>query len=801
MAIGLTEEHEALGAAVRGWAERHVTGDVVRAALDAATHGRREAAPLHSALAEQGLLGLHVPEDLGGQGGGLLDLAVAVEELGRSATPGCYLPTVLASAVLLAADSDGAGGAAKELLPGLADGSLTGAVFAGRAAARAPDTGHPGGSARPASGSYLGPDAGLTGTHGDAGLVISGTAGPVLGAAAADVIILPVATGSGEEWVAVDAADLAVTELPSMDPSRPVASVEAREVTVPGSRALTGLNGTDVLDLASVLFGAEAAGVAAWCVDAAAGYAKVREQFGRPIGQFQAVKHKCARMLVALEQARAVVWDAARALDEAAGGTGTGTGTGTEAGTEAEAGASAAEARLASAFAAVLAPDAAVSCAQDCIQVHGGIGYTWEHDAHIYYRRALTLRALTGSPERWAAHVATLALAGARREPGIDLPAEAGPLRERVQREVAEIAALPPEGQHRRLAERGLVMPHLPEPWGRDADPLEQVLIQQELRAAGVRPPVLSIGAWVVPSLVAYGTREQQDRFLPDALAGETVWCQLFSEPGAGSDLASLRMRAERADGGWKLTGQKIWTSLAHRAKWGICLARTDPDKPKHDGISYFLVDMSAPGIDVRPLTEMTGEKLFNEVFFDGVFVPDDCVLGEVNAGWKVARNTLANERVSLSSGGTAGLSTKELLDTAASTAASTAAASPDGDAAAGDGLDAAQREHIGRLLCEGQSIGMLALRVTLRQLRGSDPGAASSVRKLLGMEHAQHIAEACWSLLGARGATGGGATGGPEGWWGRMVLATRAMTIYGGTTEVQLNIIGERMLGLPRDP
>jgi 3-oxochol-4-en-24-oyl-CoA dehydrogenase len=797
MAIGLTEEHEALGAAVRGWAERHVTGDVVRAALDAATHGRQEAAPLHSALAEQGLLGLHVPEDLGGQGGGLLDLAVAVEELGRSATPGGYLPTVLASAVLLAADSDGAGGAAKELLPGLADGTLTGAVFAGRAAARAPDAGHPRGHpgavvgpASPAAGPAS-PAVGLTGSHGDAGLVISGTAGPVLGAAAADVIILPVATGSGEEWVAVDAADLAVTELPSMDPSRPVASVEAREVSVPGSRALTGLNGADVLDLASVLFGAEAAGVAAWCVDAAAGYAKVREQFGRAIGQFQAVKHKCARMLVALEQARAVVWDAARALDEAIRGTGT------------ETGGSVAEARLASAFAAVLAPDAAVSCAQDCIQVHGGIGYTWEHDAHIYYRRALTLRALTGSPERWAAHVATLALGGTRREPGIDLPAEAGPLRERVQREVAEIAALPAEGQHRRLAERGLVMPHLPEPWGRDADPLEQVLIQQELRAAGVRPPVLSIGAWVVPSLVAYGTREQQDRFLPDALAGETVWCQLFSEPGAGSDLASLRMRAERADGGWKLTGQKIWTSLAHRAQWGICLARTDPDKPKHDGISYFLVDMSAPGIDVRPLTEMTGEKLFNEVFFDGVFVPDDCVLGEVNAGWKVARNTLANERVSLSSGGTAGLSTKELLDAAASaeaSEASAAAASPDGDATAA-GLDAAQREHLGRLLCEGQSIGMLALRVTLRQLRGSDPGAASSVRKLLGMEHAQHIAEACWSLLGARGAVGGGATGGPEGWWGRMVLATRAMTIYGGTTEVQLNIIGERMLGLPRDP
>jgi len=314
------------------------------------------------------------------------------------------------------------------------------------------------------------------------------------------------------------------------------------------------------------------------------------------------------------------------------------------------------------------------------------------------------------------------------------------------------------------------------------------VLIQQEMRAAGVRPPVLSIGAWVIPSLVAYGTREQQDRFLPATLRGETLWCQLFSEPGAGSDLASLRMRAERADGGWKLTGQKIWTSLAHRAEWAICLARTDPDRPKHEGITYFIVDMSSPGIDVRPLTEMTGEKLFNEVFFDGVFVPDDCVLGEVNAGWKVARNTLSNERVSLSSGGTAGLGVKELLEAAE-------------NASAGGALDAAQLEQIGRLCCEDQSIALLALRVTLRQLTGSEPGAASSVRKLLGMEHAQNISKACWSLLGARGAAGGGASAGPEGWWGRMVLATRAMTIYGGTTEVQLNIIGERILGLPRDP
>jgi 3-oxochol-4-en-24-oyl-CoA dehydrogenase len=777
MAIGLTEEHEALHESVRGWAERHVTSDVVRTALGA--QAETGLPPYWQALAGQGLLGLHIPEVHGGQGAGMVELAVALEELGARAAPGPFLPTVLASAVLLAS---GAIKARDELLPGLADGSKVGAVFAGRAAGVA-------GSAAPASG--------LTARRADGGLVISGAAEPVLGATVADIVVLPVATDAGEEWVAVDSAELAITELPSMDPVRRVARVEAHDLTVAPDRVLDGLSGSDVLDLTALLFGAEAAGIADWCVTSAAAYAKVREQFGRPIGQFQGIKHVCARMLVALEQARAVVWDAARAFDEArAGGAPAGDGPASDAagagrgsgghGSSDAAGdgtGSAGGVRLAAAVAALIAPDAAVKCAQECIQVHGGIGYTWEHDAHIYYRRALTLRALTGSPARWADHVATLALQGAKRDLDVDLPADAEPLRESIAAEIAGIAALPPAEQVRKLAADGLVVPHLQKPWGRSAGPLEQILIQQELRAAGVRPPSLVIGAWVVPSLASYGSQEQQQRFLPATLRGEIAWCQLFSEPGSGSDLASLQMRAVRADGGWKLTGQKTWTSLADQAEWAICLARTDPAS-KHEGITYFLVDMKSAGIDVRPLTEMTGEDLFNEVFFDDVFVPDDMVVGEVNEGWKIARNTLGNERVSLSASATAGITVKELLD-----------AARDADP------DAAARERIGRLAGEGQSLALLALRVTLSQLSGTEPGAAASVRKLLAMEHAQHIAEACWSLLGSRGAITGALTSGPAGYWSRMILATRAMTIYGGTSQVQLNIIGERMLGLPRDP
>jgi alkylation response protein AidB-like acyl-CoA dehydrogenase len=356
-----------------------------------------------------------------------------------------------------------------------------------------------------------------------------------------------------------------------------------------------------------------------------------------------------------------------------------------------------------------------------------------------------------------------------------------------IRAEIARIAGLEGREQKRALAGDGLVMPHLPRPWGRAASPLEQVLIHQELRAARVRLPQMIIGAWVVPSIVAYGTPGQQERFLPPTLAGEMIWCQLFSEPGAGSDLASLQMKAERVEGGWRLNGQKIWTSVAHVAEWGICIARTDTTKPKHDGITYFIVDMKAPGVTVRPLIEMTGENLFNEVFMDDVFVPDELVVGEIDEGWRVARNTLSNERVSLSSGaGGTGSSVPDLLGLAGRLARD---------------LTPAERLDLAAVICEGHSINALSIRVTLKQLAGAEPGADASVRKLLSTSHAQHVAECAVTLMGPAATLAADMKLGDPGYWNRAVLATRAMTIYGGTTEVQLNIIAERLLNLPRDP
>ncbi len=764
MALALTGEHQALAATVRGWAERHCPREVIRTAAESAdSGGAHYRGSLGPSLAGQDLFGLHLPSDHGGQGYGLPELAVALEELGRALVPGAFLPTVLASAVITAAGAPG------KLLAGLADGSRAAAVALAE---------------------------GLTGrADGRGGLVIDGACGPVLGGSRADALILPVQTDAGEVWAVADAAAVDVTELGSLDLTRPVARVSASSVVVPGQRLLAGLDRTAVTSLAATLFGAEACGIADWAVRTAAAYAKTRRQFGRPIGQFQAVKHRCARMLTAAEQAAAAVWDAARAHSQA--------------------GATAAGRELAATVAGVIALDAAVSCAHDLIQVLGGVGYTWEHDAHLYYRRALSLRALLGPSAAGAERAAALALGGARRRLSVELAAEGQEVRDRIRAELTALAAGDPASYPERLALGGWVMPHLPHPWGRAAGPLEQVVIAEELQAAGLRPANLAIGAWVVPALVQHGTREQRERFIPPTLRGELSWCQLFSEPGAGSDLAGLSTRAEPVPGGWRITGQKIWTSLARQAQWAICIARTDPAAARHDGISYFLVDMSAPGIEVRPLREMTGDEIFNEVFLDGVFVPDECVAGGVNNGWRVARTTLANERVALSATWGYGSGVAELLEFAAARPA-----------------DLCQ---LGRFVCEGHALDLLGLRVTLKQLSGTEPGATASVRKLLGMQHAQRVAGFCWAALGPDGAIGAAPPGagqpgparrsaarpgagqpgslsrdggepdisGPAAgaYWSRQVLFTRALTIGGGTTDIQLNIIAERLLGLPRDP
>jgi alkylation response protein AidB-like acyl-CoA dehydrogenase len=303
-----------------------------------------------------------------------------------------------------------------------------------------------------------------------------------------------------------------------------------------------------------------------------------------------------------------------------------------------------------------------------------------------------------------------------------------------------------------------------------------QVVIDDELSRAGVARPDIVIAGWALPPILEAGTAEQQERFVRPSLLGEIVWCQLFSEPGAGSDLASLRTKAEKVDGGWKLSGQKVWNSVAERADFGICLARTDPDAPKHKGISYFLVDMKAAGIEVRPLREITGEALFNEVFLDDVFVPDDCLVGEVNDGWKLARTTLANERVAMAT---------SRLSKSTERAVSLAA----------EGLSAVDNMRVGRSVALSSVCSLLAVRTSLRSLSGQGPGAESSVAKLLGVKNRQDGAELVVELQGA--ALVNPTPELQKDVW--EMLNTRCLSIAGGTTQILRNVAGERILGLPR--
>jgi alkylation response protein AidB-like acyl-CoA dehydrogenase len=732
MPIAINPEHQDLADSVRSLVARVAPSEVLHAALETPIDNPP---PYWRAAADQGLQGVHLAESVGGQGFGVLELAVVLAEFGYGAVPGPFVPSAIASALISAHDPNA------KVLADLASGAAIAAYAL---------------------------DAGLTATRHDDSLVIRGEVRAVPAAAEASLLVLPVAIDSGEEWVVLRADQLEIEPVASVDPLRPIAHVRANAIEVADDVALSNLSVVTAKALIATLLSAEAIGVARWATDTASDYAKIREQFGRPIGQFQAVKHKCAEMIADTERATAAVWDAARAVDEAR-----------ENNWDTEASA----VEFAAAVAATLAPAAAQRCTQDCIQVHGGIGFTWEHDTNIYYRRALVLAAGFGRRSEYPQRVVDTATTTGMRALDIDLDPDTEKLRDEIREEVAALKGMAREERNTAIAEGGWVLPYLPTPWGRDAGPVEQIIIAQEFTSGRVRRPPIGIAAWIVPSIVAFGTDEQKQRFLPPTFRGEMIWCQLFSEPGAGSDLAGLTTKATKVDGGWRITGQKIWTTAAQFSQWGALLARTDPSAPKHNGISYFLLDMKSEGVEVKPLRELTGGAMFNTVFIDDVFVPDELVLGEVNRGWEVSRNTLTAERVSIGNSEAPFLASLDQFVEFV-----------------GDGqFDQIGQNRAGQLIAEGHAAKLLNMRSTLLTLAGGDAMPSAAISKLLSMRTGQGYAEFGLSSFGSDGAIGD-----PEqlpGKWAEYVLASRATTIYGGTSEVQLNIIAERLLGLPRDP
>ncbi len=582
-----------------------------------------------------------------------------------------------------------------------------------------------------------------------------GDAGIVLGAGLAELLLIAV----GDDVLVLDRGRAGVSvEVPdNLDPTRRSGRVRLQNVSVSADDILSGAK-ESALARARTLLAAEAVGGASDCVDAAVGYAKVREQFGRTIATFQAIKHHCANMLVSAESAIAAVWDASRAASE-----------------------DEAQFRLIAAVAAALTFPAYARNAELNIQVHGGIGFTWEHDAHLHLRRALVTAGLFGG-DAPARDVFERTAAGATRENSLDLPPEAEELRTRIHAEVAEIAALDGRAQLDKLIETGYIMPHWPKPWGLAADAVEQLVIEEEVRATAIKRPDYSITGWVILTLVQHGTPWQIERFVEKALQQEEIWCQLFSEPEAGSDAASVKTRATRVDGGWKINGQKVWTSGAQYCARGLATVRTDTDVPKHAGITTVIVDMKAPEVEVRPLRQITGGSEFNEVFFNDLFVPDEDVVGAPNSGWTVARATLGNERVTIGGSGSfyEGLAAKLVQ-----------LAQQESDRLAGAEI------RLGYYLAEDHALRLLNLRRAARSVEGAGPGPEGNVTKLKLAEHMIEGAAISAALLGPEVAL----TDGVGAVAGRMIMGSRGMAIAGGTSEVTRNQIAERILGMPRDP
>jgi alkylation response protein AidB-like acyl-CoA dehydrogenase len=365
---------------------------------------------------------------------------------------------------------------------------------------------------------------------------------------------------------------------------------------------------------------------------------------------------------------------------------------------------------------------------------------------------------------------------GVRRRQSVELPEGAEQYRQAALDFRAELEASDADDRHRLWARSGYLQPHWPAPYGRAANSVEQLIIEDAL--GGLDKPSLGLGEWVVPTLLQHGSTEQVDRLIWPSLEGELRWCQLFSEPGAGSDAAAVATKARRVDDGWVVSGQKVWTSDAMICQRGLATVRTDPNVRKHKGITAMIIDLADPAVQIRPLTEITGETLFNEVFFDDVFVPDRDVVGGVNDGWSVAMAAFGNERVSIG-GGSVTMTADALIDLLARHRADDTGAARD----------------VGALLIEAYTLATLNLRQAARAVFDTGPGIEGNIAKLFGAEHAQRVAELALRIADRAILLG------EEPDVVHDYLFSRCLTIAGGTSEIVRNLIAERILGLPRDP
>ena len=850
------EAQREIADAARDFLQRRATRVVVRAVVDAGT-GHDPA--LWQALTALGWCGLTAPEAQGGLGLGLRGLVVLEEALGAHLAPVPFLEVAALSASVLTAPGLQGAPWVQRLLDEVPP-VMTLAVGAPKAAqavhvdsaVETEDAGEAGQALPRGGGAAIGRlERAVEGqTHGDF-WVLDGHWPQVPAVAHAQVLLLPAQTAQGMALFVVErgspsAQGLQITPRRGIDLTQSLADVRAAGLQLPAEACLGTGPAVEAALVRARLVGAlalaaEQVGLADAALAASVGYTGQRVQFGRPVASFQAVKHRCAQMMVALESARSAVQGAAALFDQP--------------------GATAAQLTQAAAQARVLATEAALFCTRENLQLHGGAGYTWEVDAHLMLRRAQAAAQRFGAEGVWLDEVAeqllqplSKALASAdwqanpmaapnAAEMGTPLPAmsignksltvqasEAGAtaaaerceiadpskairceirawLDSQLQGEFAELKGLHGPGEpgfdaglarrwEQALAEGGWTAVGWPrEHGGRGWSLAEQVAFHEEYARAGGPGRLGHIGEQLLaPTLLMHGTPEQQARFLPPIREGREFWAQGYSEPGAGSDLAAVRTRARLEDGQWVIDGQKVWTSWAHLSDWIFVLARTEPGSQRHQGLTLLLVPLRQPGVEVRPIRQITGHSEFNEVFFDGARTKACLHLGPVGQGWRVAMDLLQVER-GVSTLGQQAHFRQELE-------AVVAMAQRNGGAA-----DPVLRRRIARTALGLDNLRCNALRVLgcTVSVAGGGQGAGASG----GADRAGFIAKYAWSnwrrelgqlamdVLGAEGLVEGADPEAAS--LQRLWLESRADTIYAGTNEIQLNLIAERALGMPR--
>ncbi len=790
MVFEFSAEHQALRESVRAFARSTSPDPEVRRAM--ALPGGYDPAVWARMAGELGLPGIVVPGQYGGADGGLVEAAIVLEETGRYLLPGPLLSTMLAAAAIVHAADDQAAAA---LLPRIASGDTIATLAVAEAGGRWDPS---------AVGCTATPTPGTPG-----GWRLDGLKRYVPDAHVADVIVTAARTPDGVALFAVDrnAGGVTVAPLTAFDLTRRLCDVTldaapAMPLTSPAAHQLDG-----VLDLVRVLVAAEQVGTAQAALDMAVGYARDRVQFGRAIGSFQAIKHMCADVLLDVESARSAVYYAAWSADSRSDDL-------------------AVAAPLAKAFCA----DTLLAAAALNMQVHGGICFTWEHPAHLYFRRAKAGAQLWGDPPqhremlvaRLSAKPQTHNVQTDRLhlpEAGLPARAQASSVADAAEEEVrAEVRAWlaenwspdrPREAWRAALVESGWAAPTWPREWfGRGLPPAMRAVVAGEFQRAGAEGGGQDVVNLYANAILAHGTDDQKGRFVRPLALGTDRGCLLYSEPGAGSDLAAVQTRADRDGEDWVVTGQKVWTSNALEATHGLLLARSDWDVPKHQGLTFFWFPMRQPGVEVRPIRQVTGGAEFNEVFFDGARVPDANRLGEPGGGWRVLLTALGFERLLMGADMPRDPGRENRHRTRAEITADRQSpwTRQVGGAdyfelarSTGQDKDPVIRQEIARLYTLEQVNKWTAMRAKSE----SGPGAASPLASLgkLAMSRIVHAGAALTArLLGAESLLDGDSSP-VAAEVNRSAFAAYVTSVGGGTDQIQRNIIGERLLGLPKEP